>query len=35
MTLPAALAVGALPFLAGDALKTAAVYTLGERLEVR
>jgi biotin transport system substrate-specific component len=34
-TLPAALAVGALPFLPGDVLKTAAAYALGERLEVR
>ena len=35
MTLPAALAVGALPFIPGDALKTIAAYALGERLEER
>lgn len=33
--LPAALAVGALPFIPGDALKTAAAYALGQRLEER
>jgi biotin transport system substrate-specific component len=33
MPLPAAVAVGVLPFLPGDALKTAAAYTLGARLE--
>ncbi len=33
MPLTAAVAVGVLPFLLGDALKTAAAYTLGTRLE--
>jgi biotin transport system substrate-specific component len=32
LTLPAALLVGVLPFLIGDALKIAAVFLLGERL---
>ena len=32
MTLPAAIVVGALPFLPGDAVKGAATYLLGERL---
>lgn len=36
MSLPAAIAVGSLPFLPGDAVKGAAVYSLGDRLrEVR
>ncbi|NLX49798.1 MAG: biotin transporter BioY [Methanospirillum sp.] len=34
-SLPAAVGVGVLPFLPGDALKTAAAYALGERLEAR
>lgn len=33
MTLSAAFAVGALPFLPGDAVKTAAAYLIGGRLE--
>jgi biotin transport system substrate-specific component len=33
MPLTAAVVVGVLPFLLGDALKTAAAYTLGGRLE--
>ncbi|MEN6343574.1 MAG: biotin transporter BioY [Methanospirillum sp.] len=33
MPFVAAVAVGALPFLPGDLLKTAVAYTLGERLE--
>ncbi|HVN66523.1 MAG TPA: biotin transporter BioY [Methanomicrobiales archaeon] len=32
LTLPAALLVGVLPFLPGDALKSAGVFLLGERL---
>jgi biotin transport system substrate-specific component len=32
LTLPAALLVGVLPFLPGDALKCAGVFALGERL---
>lgn len=35
MPLPAAVAVGVLPFLPGDALKTAAAYGFGARLEAR
>lgn len=33
MPITAAVAVGALPFLPGDALKTAAAYVLGKRFE--
>ncbi len=32
MALPAAIAVGSLPFLPGDAVKAGAVYLLGDRL---